>query len=575
MAQHEFFLTHSLEKVFPTRRPESLADGARLSVWPGTRGAVQLVYRGAAAVPLDMPRDFAHIEVLGAPCEPKLYSVELIPSDFTAYDGFDDDFITKDPGLFPDLLQPLDSSYVRLIPHQYRSVWISFELDANVEPGEYQVLICVRSPAKRFTNRGACEFPSAEEIDKFEFRITLAVMAAALPPQKLIHTEWFHADCLASWYNVEPFEERHWEIVENYIYDAVVRQGVNALLTPVFTPPNDTAPGHYRPAVQLVDVMVDGGCYSFSFEKLERWLELCRRYKVEYIEVPQFFTQWGAHAAPQIWASVNGRPGRIFGWDVPAGDPEYHRFLKALLPRLREAFRASGYDDSHVLYHISDEPGPDQIDAFNSAKRQVQDLIKGSPIIDSYNALSSAASDDIYWPEISTDLVQPLLDAGVKDICVFYCCQQGKGSPNRFFAMESARNRIMGVLLYLHGYRGFLHWGYNFWYTAYSYKEINPFRVTHSNYGFPSGDAYLVYPGEDGKPLGSIRAEVQYEALMDYRALQQLESLIGRKAVEEIVYGESPVRPMTMDCYPKGSAFLINLREKIASAIEQHSENAR
>lgn len=570
MSQHEFFLTNSLSKVLPSRRPEQMVEGARLSAWPGSRAAVQLVYRGGAASDLDMPREFAHIQVSGAPCEAKLYAVELVPSDFTVYDGFDDDFITKEPGLFPDLLTPLDSPYVRLIPHQYRSVWISFELADSTPAGDYAVRISVRAPAKRFNNRGGVEYPGEGEAREYNFLFTLSVGCVKLPPSKLIHTEWFHVDCLASWYKVSPFGEEHWRLVENYMRDAVARQGVNALLTPVFTPPTDTAPGHYRPTVQLVDVYLDDGRYTFGFEKLRRWLELCRRFGVEYIEVPQFFTQWGAHATPQVVANVGGEDRRIFGWDVPAGSKDYRAFLSTLLPALRREFRAGGYDDSHVIYHISDEPGANQLEAFMAAKRQVQDLVKGSPIIDSYSAMDLAEHDDIYWPEVSTDLAQPLLDAGVKDICVFYCCQQGRGSPNRFFAMESARNRIMGVLLYLQGYRGFLHWGYNFWYSAYSYKLIDPFRVTHSDYGFPSGDAYLVYPGEDGFPLGSVRAEVQYEALMDLRALELLESLAGRDEVEELIYSESSVRPMNMDVYPHGADYLLKLREKVADAINKH-----
>ena len=34
---------------------------------------------------------------------------------------------------------------------------------------------------------------------------------------------------------------------------------------------------------------------------------------------------------------------------------------------------------------------------------------------------------------------------------MYYCCAQSSLVPNRFFAMESARNRIMGVLMYLYG----------------------------------------------------------------------------------------------------------------------------
>lgn len=565
MDNHEFFLTHSLEKVFPTRRPEGISGHTRLSVWPGNRAAVQLVYRGAAAGDLDMPRDFAHIEILGSPCRVKLYAVELVASDFAAYDGFDDDFLSKEPGLYPDLLRPLQSKYIRLIPHQYRSIWISFDLTEYTAPGDYDICVQVKAPAQRFTNRGSLEQIN-DGADTYNISFKLSVEDSILPPLKLIHTEWFHVDCLASWYKLEPFSERHWHIIENYLHDLSQRQEVNAILTPVFTPPTDTAPGHYRPAVQLVDVYIENGGYFFNFDKLRRWLTLCKNYGILYIEVPQFFTQWGAHATPQIIGRIDGQEKRIFGWDVPAGSEEYRRFLAHLLPPLREEFRSFGYDDGHVIYHISDEPGPEQLDAFDTAKEQVQELLKGSPIIDSYSAMPSSG-DEFYWPEISTDKSQPLLDNGVKNICVFYCCQQGRLSPNRFFGMSSCRNRIMGVLLYLQGYRGFLHWGYNFWYSAYSYKLIDPFRVTHADYGFPSGDAYLVYPGDDGYPLGSIRSEVQYEAFTDLRALGLLESLAGREYVENLIYSACPVKPMNMSQYPNSSAYLLELRERIAGAI--------
>ena len=55
MPRYEFFLASSLEKVFPTRRPDAMAEGARLSVWPGARCAVQLVYtaqNGAPGMPM-------------------------------------------------------------------------------------------------------------------------------------------------------------------------------------------------------------------------------------------------------------------------------------------------------------------------------------------------------------------------------------------------------------------------------------------------------------------------------------------------------------------------------------------
>ena len=39
------------------------------------------------------------------------------------------------------------------------------------------------------------------------------------------------------------------------------------------------------------------------------------------------------------------------------------------------------------------------------------------------------------------------------------------GYTNRFIAMPSGRNRVGGFLLYKYGINGFLHWGFNFYYS--------------------------------------------------------------------------------------------------------------
>ena len=49
------------------------------------------------------------------------------------------------------------------------------------------------------------------------------------------------------------------------------------ILTPVFTPPLDTAVGGERRTVQLVDVKVEKEGYSFGFEKFERWVSICKK----------------------------------------------------------------------------------------------------------------------------------------------------------------------------------------------------------------------------------------------------------------------------------------------------------
>ena len=114
-----------------------------------------------------------------------------------------------------------------------------------------------------------------------------------------------------------------------------------------------------------------------------------------------------------------------------------------------------------------------------------------------------------------------------------------------------------------------MHWGYNHWYSGLSEKKINPFLNTDAGACFPSGDAYLVYPGKHG-PVNSIRIEVLREAFQDHRALQLLESLIGRTETQKLL--EKDIMPGTFRHYPHDAEWLLALRETINKMIAQTQE---
>ena len=81
----------------------------------------------------------------------------------------------------------------------------------------------------------------------------------------------------------------------------------------------------------------------------------------------------------------------------------------------------------------------------------------------------------------------------------------------------------------------------------------------------------MVYPGEDGKPVESIRLLVFHQALQDLRAMELLESLTDRKTVENII-NEALDAPITFDSYPKEAQWLFAVRAKINEAIRKAAE---
>lgn len=566
MNHYECFLASALEKVMPGRRPASLEDGSRLSCWPGEKAAVQLVFH-AESDSMNMPVLQYAVEITGVPGEVELRRVIPVPVQMPCYVSSDEDYISKEPGLFPDLLEPVSHSRILPIPGQYRSLWLTFHISGDAAPGDYEIQIQAKPNAAPVQPAGwTCHEPEAEQ---FTCRLTLHVCAERLEKQRLLHTQWFHTDCLSSYYGVAVFSEEYWRITENFIRSAA-EHGINMLLTPIFTPPLDTPVGGERPTVQLVDVIVEQGKYRFGFEKLARWTALTRKAGITHLEIPHFFTQWGAVATPKVMALVDGTEKRIFGWDVPAESTEYRRFLDGLIPQLRKTLLQLGYDDDHVYYHISDEPGHDQVAAYHNALHQTQGLLDGCHVLDALSSLDFYRQGLVRTPVCANDQIQPFLDAGVPHLWTYYCCVQGTRVPNRFIAMPSVRNRIMGVLLYLHRIEGFLQWGFNFYYSKYSLYPIDPFRVTDGDFGYPAGDSFLVYPGRDGNPMSSIRAEVEDDAFLDLRALELMEARCGREAVVRLIR-ETAGMNMTFADYPRDARFLLELRERVAAALDGYA----
>ena len=101
-------------------------------------------------------------------------------------------------------------------------------------------------------------------------------------------------------------------------------------------------------------------------------------------------------------------------------------------------------------------------------------------------------------------------------------------------SMPSHRNRVLGLQLYMNGMEGFLHWGYNFYYSRHSEFSVDPYQVTDSMYAFPSGDPFSVYPYENGA-IESLRCAVFYEGLQDRMLLKALEEKIGKEKVRNMV----------------------------------------
>ncbi len=547
--QAEFKLLSSLEKVFfdfPEHCQEQTSGSMLKNEIYSFQLASKLEFDGDEKMWCRIELDSELNEYITA------YSIGYVPSMRPANPvNRCEDYITHQPGLFPDPMNKMRDMKYRLSGKKAVSVWFAVEPKGEVKAGTYPIGIRV--------------FDDQEQL-LTSLTYTVKIIDAELPKQKLMNTCWFHGDCIASLHDTEVGTSKYWEIVEKYL-EVYAKFGHNMILTPIFTPALDTKVGLYRPTNQLIDVRVNDGIYTFGFDKLGTWIDLCHNYGIEYFEMAHLFTQWGAHFAPQIMATVDGECQRIFGWDTDALGESYVAFLHAFLPQLKAFLEARDVYEC-CYFHVSDEPQEKDAAQYKKARELLAEYLDEIRMMDALSDYDFYEKGLVKKPVAGTPHAMPFIEHGVKDLWVYYWCGAADKVANRFMAMPSYRNRILGYQLYKYNIEGFLQWGYNFWYSQLSEKVINPYIVTDGDDIFPSGDAFVVYPLDDaGEVVTSFRLYVFGESLQDLRALQLLESLTSREYVlsflEEVV---------GFDTYPRENEYILSLREKINSEIEKRLE---
>ena len=475
--------------------------------------------------------------------------------------GEDDGCLRTAPGLYPDMLRPMHyRGGIPLPKGQLRALWVDVQIPEGVDVPAEETALTFSFVAKNFS------YSYPWELDMGEISAYVRVSPLKLPAQTLIHTEWLYSDCIAEAHGAEAFSEKHWEMLEKYVKTAV-DNGINMILTPLFTPELDTYIGGERLTTQLVKITVTGkDTYAFDYTLLDRWIDMCERLGVTYYEIPHFFTQWGAEHAPKFIATVDGEETRIFGWETDALGEEYRVFLAQLITSFVAHAKSRGID-KRCYYHISDEPRLEHLEHYKACKNQVAPYLEGYAIIDALSDFDFYKTGALDIPVPAIKRCHDFLRADIAEPWVYYC-----GAPinltGRCFSHPTARTRILGVQLYRHRIKGFLHWGYNFYRNRHSYDHVDVLGCTDAEYWTSPGNAFLVYPGTDGTVWESIRLNAMREAMDDMRALALCESVLGRERTEELI-SVGTLEPLTFFAYPKSSDYLLSLHDRVLLAVEQ------
>ena len=176
--------------------------------------------------------------------------------------------------------------------------------------------------------------------------------------------------------------------------------------------------------------------------------------------------------------------------------------------------------------HIADEPISSNIKSYVEIARFIKQLAPEIKIIEACHSHDLENTLDIWVPQLNF----------YKDGYDFYCDRQRKGDEvwfytclapqgdfvNRFLEQPLIKTRLIHWLNYKYGATGYLHWGFNQWFSDNDpYKETTTMNMESGN-TLPGGDSWIVYP-DNGKLYGSIRLEAMRGGIADYTLLKMLE----------------------------------------------------
>ena len=155
----------------------------------------------------------------------------------------------------------------------------------------------------------------------------------------------------------------------------------------------------------------------------------------------------GAEFAPAIYVTEDGS-----GAGLSAGTPRRTprntgAFLSQFLPALTAYWKGRGLQD-RVVFHISDEPGEAHLDSYCRRRRGPPPIWRLPHLRRPVRLPVLRKKGLVDHPIPSNDHIGPFLEHQVPGLWTYTCCAQNRKVGNRFFAMPSYRNRILGQQFY-------------------------------------------------------------------------------------------------------------------------------
>lgn len=407
-------------------------------------------------------------------------------------------------GLIADPLLTIDR--IDIPASKVQPVWFDFVIPEDAESGIYTTQIKI----------------TANEKEAVTYQVTLEVANVTLPDPEDFNFHlnmWMQPDSVAVAHDVEPWSDKHWTLLKEYIRDISSRgqKVINTVLADdpwqIRQPDGSYRAQTYTPYGNLVDWTYDGESWSFDYALFDKYVEISLQEGMgPYIHAFGMVMFGNDHLK-----YTDTRTGKVMDEAVQLGDTLWKDAWSSFLPDFEQHLRDKGWLD-YTLLAFDERPQATMQIAFDF-------LEEFAPVFKDKLAIAADSNGlEPYSAEISfnysatgiasNDVIQKRRDDG--KITTFYT-YYAPHHPNTNTISPLIGSRTLPWISAQHDLDGYLRWTYNSWPADVFNKP---------SYQYTQGDEYIVYPGEDG-PLSSLRWEQFRNGVEDFELIKQLRMQAG------------------------------------------------
>ncbi len=389
------------------------------------------------------------------------------------------------PARFPDYL--MAEKQIKVPEGMCQAIWLTIQIPETTEAGTYTGSITVKS------SHGERSLP-----------LSLKVYPLNLPHDRHLKiAEWFSTRNFEKFHGIKEMYSDEWfEMLGKYA-ENLVKHRQNVFQVPMNS---------------IVIRLFENGKMDFDFSRFDQIAQVFwDTEKMDYLETGEL-TKFGEEA----WFSTEILFKDFIVKNMENGEQitmEGKEVIPFLLPAFENHLRKKGWLDK-TLFHVKDEPTLRNVMAWKKVSSLIHQYAPDLIRIDAIETTFLFDEIEIAIPKLDYlaawyDVYEKAAQDGTELWFYTVGIYQASQYPNKTIDMPLMDNRILHWLNYKYDLSGFLHWGWNQWYTENPFEEV----------GMHIGDGWHVYPVKNGI-LNSLRWEQMRNGIQDYEYFWMLEDKI-------------------------------------------------